>query len=241
MQKVYCSFYLSWNQELGEVKYIIDNIADNLVTLKERKNKIDHDVTAFMKRGKNGMIFGFIAFGIFVTFFSRSLYESYGIVWLALLPVGFFIISIFVVLVSDPYRDRLRYRNRSSPLKLVGFNMDFNERVLRRIYGSLTRYEYLDENLTGFPNFYEVMVLDFNDHLSVLHFNCTQAQLKYILEKFKPLKKGLRLSTFERSGKIYNKGKPVSSESLSKSYNKNPLAKETEDLIDSFFVFLGDN
>lgn len=223
------------------MKNIIDNIADSLVTLNESKDRINHEITAFMKRGKNGVIVGFIAFGIFVTFFSRSLYESYGIIWLALLPIGFFIISIFVVLVSDPYRGRLRYRNRSSSLKLVGFNMDFNERILRRIYSSLTRYEYLDENLTGFPDFYEVMVLDFNDHRSVLHFNCTQAQLKYILENFKQLKKGLRLSTFERSEKIYKKGKLISSESLSKSYNKNPLTKETEDLMDSFFDFLGDN
>lgn len=81
-------------------------------------------------------------------------------------------------------------------MKLVGFNMDFNEHVLKKIYGSLTRYEYLDENQTTFSNFYEVMLLDFENHESVLHFNCTQPQLKYIRDKFKQLKKGVSLKSF---------------------------------------------
>ena len=118
--------------------------------------------------------------------------------------------------------------------------MDFNAHILRRIYNSLTRYEFLDENRNRFEDFYNVLVYDFDDHGSVLHFNCTQAELKYILEKFKKFKKGLHFSTFERSEKIYNKGELISAKNLSKGYNKNPLTVETEELIDSFFDFLGE-
>jgi len=143
-------------------------------------------------------------------------------------------------MVSDAYKEKVKYQNRSSRMNLVGFNMDFNEQILRRIYGSLTQYEYLDENLTSFSNFYEVMVLDFNEHGSVLHFNCTQPQLKYILDKFKQLKKGISLKSFERSHKIYHKGNLISAEILSKKYNEFPPNLEFERQIDSFFDFLGD-
>ena len=193
-----------------------------------------------MKRGKNSLIVGFIFLGILFAYFAFDLYKTYRILWLALIPIGFFIIFIFVVLVSNSYRDKLKQQSRSSRLKLVGFNMDFNEHVLKKIYGSLTRYEYLDENRTSFSNFYEVMVLDFNDHESVLHFNCTQPQLKYILDKFKQLKKGISLKSFERSQKIYHKGNLISAETLSKKYNEFPPEHEFEHRIDLFFDFLGD-
>ena len=193
-----------------------------------------------MKRGKNSLIFGFTLLGILFTYFAFDLYNSYVKLCLTLIPIGFFIIFILVVLVSNSYRDKLKQHSRSSRLKLVGFNMDFNELIFKRIYGSLTRYEYLDENRTSFSNFYEVMVLDFNDHESVLHFNCTQPQLKYILDKFKQLKKGISLKSFERSQKIFHKGNLISAETLSKKYNEFPPDIEFEKQIDSFFNFLGD-
>jgi len=81
------------------------------------------------------------------------------------------------------------------------------------------------------------MVLDFDKHESVLHFSCTQAELKYILQKFKPFKKGLFLSTFELSEKIYNKGELISAKSFYSNYSDNPPTLDFEKLIDSFFDF----
>jgi len=222
------------------LKKLIDNIADWLVGLKERKDTIDQDTTTFLKRGNNFLIVWSLFFGSIFIYFSVDIYLRDGKLLSALVPLVLFVLILFVGVISDAYRKKLKLRNRNTRMKLVGFNMDFNERILRRIFDSLTRYEYLDENLTTFEHFHDVMVLDFDQHESVLHFSCTQAELKYILEKFKPFNKGLGLAAFERSGKIYNKGKLISAESLSKSYNKNPLTKETEDLIDSFFNFLGE-
>lgn len=187
------------------------------------------------------MIVAAIVFGTISVFSSCDLYKDSRKLWLALIPIGLFLIFFFVILVSEAYKEKTKYRNRSSRMRLVGFHMDFNERILRRIYGSLTQYEFLDEDLTSFADFYNVLVLDFEEHDSVLHFNCTQPQLKYVLEKFKQFKKGLRLKTFERSEKIYHKGNRISSEVLSKKYNEFPPWKESEQLIDSFFDFLGDN
>lgn len=222
------------------MKKIIDRIADWLVALKERKDKANEDYANFTRRGNNGFIIGLTLFGIFFFYMAYDLYKDYGKIWLASIPIFAFIVTVLFVLIRDAYRDKLRNSYRNHSLKLVGFNMDFNERVLNRIHSSLTRYEFLDENLTSFTDFYNVLLFDFDEHDSVMHFNCTQAQLKYILEKFKPFKKGVHLSTFERSGKIYNKGEPISSEKLSKSYHKNPPTPEFESLIDSFFDFLGD-
>ncbi|MCM4171918.1 hypothetical protein DHD32_10530 [Arenibacter sp. TNZ] len=222
------------------MKKIFENIANWLVALNARKDKINRNIKAFMRRGNNGLIVGAVVFGTIAVLSSINLYKDHGKLWLALLPICLLVILFFVVMVSDAYKEKVKYQSRSSRMKLVGFNMDFNERVLRRIYGSLTQYEYLDENLTSFSNFYEVMVLDFNEHDSVLHFNCTQPQLKYILNKFKQLKKGISLKSFERSQKIYHKGNLISAEILSKKYNEFPPNYEFEQQIDSFFDFLGD-
>ncbi|WP_273567496.1 DUF6617 family protein [Maribacter halichondriae] len=221
------------------MKKIIDHIADWLMTLNEKKAKVNEDYATFMKRGNNGLIFGLVLFGIFFLYTAFDLYRDYGKLWLALVPIVLFIIVTFSLLISDAYKDKLRKRYRNPSMRLVGFHMDFNQHILRRIYNSLISYEFLDENRNEFEHFYNVLVYDFDDHESMLHFNCTQAELKYILEKFKPFKKGLHLSTFERSEKIYNKGELISAKKLSKSYNKNPLTRETEELIDSFFDFLG--
>lgn len=193
-----------------------------------------------MKRGNNNLIFGLALFGIFFLYMAFDLHRDYGNFWLALIPIVLFILSVFIVLVAHAYRDKLRNRYRNPSMKLVGFHMDFNERILRRIYGSLTRYEFLDEKLTSFEDFYNVLALDFDEHDSVLYFNCTQPQLKYILDKFKQLKKGISLKSFERSQKIYHKGNQISAETLSKKYNEFPPDHDFEQLVDSFFDFLGD-
>jgi len=197
-------------------------------------------MTTFMKRGKNALIVWALFFGLIFAYMSFDLYRKYGKFWLAMIPIGFFTIFILVVSVRDSYRDKLKMHSRSSRMKLVSFNMDFNERILRRIYTSLTKYEYLDENLSSFEDFYNVLVLNFDEHDSALHFICTQPQLKYILDKFKQLKKGISLKSFERSKKIYHKGNLISAETLSKKYNEFPPDHEFEQRIDSFFDFLGD-
>ncbi|KAA2219037.1 MULTISPECIES: DUF6617 family protein [Maribacter] len=220
---------------------IINHIANWLMAFNDKKMKVREDFNSYMKRGNNLIIFGLVLFGIYFLYMAFDLYRDYGKIWLASFPIILFGIAVFVALIKNAYRDKLKNRQRNSSIRLVGFNMDFNQPILAQIYSSLIRYEFLDENLNRFEDFYNVMIFDFDEHESVLHFNCTQAELKFILEKFKVFKRGLHLSTFERSGKIYNKGELISAKKLSKSYNKNPVTRETEDLIDSFFGFLGDN
>ncbi|MGB5819699.1 MAG: hypothetical protein WBG90_09460 [Saonia sp.] len=222
------------------MKKIIDNIANWLVGLTERKSRTDNKLTAFLNKGRNGLIVGAVIFGLLCTFLSFDLYRSSGKLWLALIPMVFFVFAIFGILVLDSYKVKIKKRNRGSRMKLVGFNLDFTERILQKIYDSLTKYEFLDENLTRFEHFYNVLVLDFEEHESVLHFNCTQPQLKYILDKFKQLKKGISLKSFERSKKIYHKGNLITAETLSKKYNESPPNQKFKQLIDSFFNFLGD-
>ena len=209
-----------------------------MVNFLERKERY---YVTFMKRGKNGLIVGVIIFGAFFAYISFDLYSNYGKLWLASIPMIAFMIFVLAVLVTDSYKAKLRHLNRIPRLKLVGINMDFNERILKKIYAFLTKYEFLNEDLTSFIDFYNVLVLDFDEHESALYFTCTLSQLKYILEKFKQYKQGLLVKTFENSGKVYHKGNLISSRTLSKKYNDFPPGKEFEKLIDSFFDFLGDN
>lgn len=225
---------------IKKLKKTIDTIAAWLVNLKVRADKANNDINTFMKKGNNGVLVGSSVFGSFFLYISIDLYNHHGNLLMAATPTCLFIILIFGALIANSVKEKLRNQNRSPHIKLVGISMDFNERILRKIYNSLTRYEFLDEELTSFADFYNVLVLDFDEHDSALHFSCTQPQLKYILDKFKELKKGVHLTTFQRSEKIYHKGNLITSEVLSKKYNEFPPHQEFEQLIDSFFYFLGD-
>lgn len=222
------------------MKKLIDNIANWLVGLKERKDNVDQNTTAFLKRGNNFLIVWAVFFGSVFIYSSVDIYLKHGKLFSALIPILLFVLILFVGVIADSYRDKLKNRNRGRRMKLVGFNMDFNERVLKRIYGSLTQYEYLDENLTSFQDFYNVLVLDFDEHDSALHFICTQPQLKYILKKFKELKNGISYVSFERSEKVYQKGNLISIEVLHKKYDEFPPNYEFEQRVDAAFNFLGD-
>ncbi|CAN0587024.1 unnamed protein product [Ectocarpus sp. 12 AP-2014] len=221
------------------MKKIIDHIANWLVALNEKKAKANEDYATFIKRGNNGFIIGMTLFGVFFLYMAHDLYKDYGNFWLASIPILAFVIVVFSILIADAYKAKLRKQYKGTSMRLVGFNMDFNERILLKIYNALIRHEFLNEDLTNFADFYNVLVLDFDEHESELYFICTQPQLKYILEKFKYFKKGLRLKTFERSQKIYHKGNPIFAETLSKKYSERPPGKEFETLVDSFFDFLG--
>ena len=222
------------------MKKRIDSIAAWLVNLNVRLYKVNNGFNTFMKRGSNGVLVGSVLFSYFFIHWSYTLYNQYGNLWLAAAPTCLFVIFIGGILISISYKEKLRNQNTSPHIRLVGISMDFNERILRKIYISLTRHEFLDEDLTSFRDFYNVLVLDFDEHDSAVHFCCTQPQLKYILDKFKELKKGVHLTTFQCSEKIYHKGNLITSEVLSKKYNERPPHQEFEQLVDSFFDFLGD-
>lgn len=219
---------------------IIDNITDWLVVFIERLNRTAQNVKNYLIRGHKVSIF-LVIFILFLGLkMSETLYDVTGILWLAAFPPVLLALILVFMFISRAYKDKIKVKNQVSRMRLVGLNLDFNQRILERIYRSLTKYGYLDEELTSFPDFYYVLVLDFDQHDSDLHFNCTQPQLKYILDKFKQLKKGISLKAFERSQKIYHKGNLITAEILSKKYNEFPPDHEFEQLVDSFFDFLGD-
>gem|GEM_PF-1341185 len=225
---------------IKKLKKIINTIAAWLVNLKMWADTVHDNIGTFMKKGDNGVLVGSIIFGSFFLYMSFDLYRQFGNLWLAVAPTCLFVIFVFGILITHSYKEKLRNQNTSPHIRLVGISMNFNERILRKIYTALTRHEFLDEELTSFADFYNVLVLDFDEHDSALHFCCTQPQLKYILDKFKQLKKGVHLTTFQRSQKIYHKGNLITSEVLSKKYNERPPHQEFEALVDSFFDFLAD-
>ncbi len=122
----------------------------------------------------------------------------------------------------------------------TGFNLDMNDLVLRKHFDYLTKYEYVDEELTNYDEFYTIMTLDFRGHDEVVHFNMNLSELKYLLEKLKKLKKGITLTSFEKSNKIYNKGKLVTQKGLTSASSDNVPDKEFRDHLDEFFKFLTD-
>ncbi len=130
---------------------------------------------------------------------------------------------------------RSRYKT-----ELTGFNRDLNNVVFKKLFAYMVKYEYIDEELTTYYDFYNVMTLDFEEHEDVVHFKMNLAELKYFLEKIKKLKKGFTLTSFENSNKIYNKGKLITQKRLTSAYSDNVPDKEFRDHLDDFFKFLTD-
>ncbi len=222
------------------MKKIIDNITDRLIVFIERLNRAVRSFNDFSNKREFRLIF----MAIVLAFMGIQISRLVGMIsdnkWVRAVPLVLAAVALFIFDISETYKDKMKARNRVSRMRLVGLNLDFNQQILGRIYRQLAKYGYLDEDLTSFQDFYNVMVLDFDQHDSDLHFNCTLPQLKYILDKFKQLKKGISLKAFERSQKIYHKGNLITAEILSKKYNEFPPDHEFEQLVDTFFDFLGD-
>lgn len=222
------------------MKKIIDIITDRLIVFMERLNRTIRSFNDFSNKREFRLIF----MAIVLAFMGIQISRLVGLIsdneWVRAVPLVLAAVALFIFDISETYKGKMKARNRVSRMRLVGLNLDFNQQILGRIYRQLTKYGYLDEDLTSFQDFYNVMVLDFDEHGSALHFNCTQPQLKYILEKFKQYKRGIRLKTFERSEKVYHKGNRISSEVLSKKYHESPPDQKFKQQIDSFFDFLGD-
>ncbi len=186
---------------------LFDKLIDWVIVLANGKGSLSRKFSILLEGSRNRHIFLFILLAVPISFLAHSLYLAHKSLLIALIPILVLVAFALILLASNKVKQRLKDARNSNQIKLVGFNYDFNESVLRRIFASLTKYEFLDENKTRFSDFYNVFVEDFEKHDSIVHFNCTQPQLKYILEKFKYLKRGFDLTTFERSGKFYNKGK----------------------------------
>ncbi len=115
------------------MKRIIKNIADGFIVLNERKAMWSNTSTAYLNKGKNNFIFGAIIFGAVFIYLSYSVYESYQSIWIALIPMFLFVVILFSIMIRNSYEEQMKQRNRSSSMKLVGLNLNFNERILRKM------------------------------------------------------------------------------------------------------------
>ncbi len=134
---------------------IIENIANWLVALKERKDKIHQNINAFMRRGNNGPIVGAVVFGTIAVLSSINLYKEHGKLWLALPSICLLILFFFGIMVSDAYKEKVKYPSPSSQMKPGRFPYGFSRSgFFKGIYGSLDPISNIrDENLTSFLHF----------------------------------------------------------------------------------------
>ncbi len=112
--------------------------------------------------------------------------------------------------------------------------------VFNKLFAYHIKYEYVDEELTSYDEFYNVLTSDFSGHYDVVHFKMNLVKLKYLLEKIKKLKIGITLTSFERSNKIYNRGRLINQRGLTSVYSDNLPDREFRDYLDKFFKFLTD-
>ncbi len=219
---------------------LLDKILDGLSAILSGRAKVNSRIASFLDKSNNGILVLSILFLIpflIASIFIHGSLENW--LW-SLIPI---ILYGFIILF---FALKLRLEEKSVPAKSgsknerTGFNLDLNHLVLKKLFAYLIKYEYIDEELTTYDEFYNVMTLDFRAHDDVVHFKMNLAELKYLLEKIKKLKKGVTLTSFEKSNKIYNKDKLITQKGLTSAYSDNIPDKEFRDHVDYFFKFLTD-
>lgn len=219
---------------------LLDKILDGLSAVLSGREKVNSRIASFLDKGNNGILILSILFLIPFLIVSIFLFISLGDWLWFLFPILLYVVILFffaLKLRMEKRSDLARSRSRN---QFTGFNLDLNNLVFRKLFAYLIKYEYIDEELTSYDEFYNVMTLDFDEHQDIVHFNMNLAELKYLLEKIKKLKKGVTLTSFEKSNKIYNKGKLITQKGLTSAYSDNVPDKEFRDHLDDFFKFLTD-
>jgi len=218
----------------------LDKILDGLLAVLSGREKVNSSIALFLDKGSNGIIVLSILFLIPFLIVSIFVFNSFGDWLWFIIPIFLYGIIMIYFVLKLRMEKRLDLAKSRSKNELTGFNLDLNDLVFRKLFAYLIKYEYVDEELTTYDEFFNVMVLDFRGHDDVIHFNMNLAELKYLLEKIKKLKKGVTLTSFEKSNKIYNKGKLITQKGLTSAYSDNVPDKEFRDHLDDFFKFLTD-
>ncbi len=218
----------------------IDKIVDALTAFLVGREKVNSGMESFLNKGNNGILVLSVLLLIPFLIVSVFLYNNVENRLWSLIPITICLCIYFLFAIDLRMRKRsglAKSRLKSEP---SGFNLDLNTLVMKKLFGYLTKYEYVNEELTSYEDFYKVMAYNFDHDQSVVHFNMNLSELKYLLEKFKKLKKGLTLTTFERSNKIYNRDKPISQKALTSAYSDYRPDQEFREHVDDFFKFLTD-
>ncbi len=219
---------------------ILDKIVDALLAILSGRNKVNSAMGSFLNRGNNGILLLLVLFLVPFLIVSIFLYKSFeNLLWAIMPVIGYGIIILFFA-VKLKMEKRLGSKNTRTREDLRGFNLDLNKVAFKKLFAYLQKYGYINEELTGYQEFYNVMTLNFDEHQDVVHFDMNLAELKYILEKIKKLKKGVTLTSFEKSNKIFNKDKLITQRGLTSAYSDNIPDKEFRDHVDNFFNFLTD-
>ena len=187
----------------------LDKILDGLSVVLSGREKVNSRIASFLDKSNNGILVLSILFLIPFLIFSIFVFNSLDDWLWSLIPILVYGIILFFFALKLRMEKRSDLAKSRSKNELTGFNLDLNDLVLKKLFAYLIKYEYVDEELTTYDEFYNVMTLDFKEHDDVVHFKMNLAELKYLLEKIKKLKGGIMLTSFEKSNKIYNRGKLI--------------------------------
>ncbi|RKN83458.1 hypothetical protein [Ulvibacterium marinum] len=219
---------------------ILDKIVDALLVILSGRNRVNSAMSSFLNRGHNGIFFLLVLLLVPFLIVSVFLYNGFDNLLWAIIPIILYGIIILFFSVKLRMEQRLGKKNTRTREEVKGFNLDLNHLVFKKLFAYLQKYGYVNEELTSYQEFYNVMTLNFDEHHDVVHFDMNLAELKYILEKIKRLKKGVTLTSFEKSNRIYNKGKLITQKGLTSAYSDNIPDKEYREHVDDFFEFLTD-
>jgi len=218
----------------------LDKIADGLLGIVAKKGRVNSNLARFLNKGNNQIIILAVLFFIPFLIISIFLYDIFEIMFWAIVPFVLYVSIVLLFAIKLRIKKKLELKQISAKKPLKGFNLDLNSLIFKKLFAYLIRYGYLNEELTDYHEFFNVFTLDFHKHKDVVHFNMNLSELKYLLEKFKQLKKGLTLTSFERSSKIYNRGNLITQKGLTSAFSDNIPDKEFRYHIDDFFKFLTD-
>ncbi len=143
----------------------IDKIVGALTTFLPGKEKVDSGMESFLNKGNNGILVLSVLFFIPFLIVSVYLYNNFENRLWSLVPLTIYVCIYFLVAIAIRMRKRSGMSKSRVKSKPTGFNLDLNTLVMKKLFGYLTKYEYVNEELTSYEDFYKVMTYDFDHDL----------------------------------------------------------------------------
>lgn len=177
---------------------------------------------------------------MFIVMISSCFYLIYdaGFPWYIFIVVLFLLgVAGFYLFIQITRKKRNLVQKKQIP-QVESMGLDFNRNVLNNIYYVLRGLDKIDVEKTDIDNFHSVLTEKFEDTSSEIHFIAmTWVELRYLLEKFKD-NYNVEYSTFEKSNKLFLKGKPVTAMKLSNQGLRNNPEDHFMKKIDNCFTML---
>lgn len=140
-----------------------------------------------------------------------------------------------VVILSERIQEKIDSLSKTN-IKNENYLIDTDNNILKKLYFSLEKNMFIDQNKTSLDQFINVLKLDWNSHNSIIHLEMDNIQFKYFIDCFNQfLKINIQKTFIQRAGNIRNKNGQIKANSMYTTGSNYVIKQKDFELIKSIF------